>query len=308
LNSKFSYMLLGLFVLGLGAALIASILWLSTGGLTRPDYDYYLVYTQESVTGLSVDSRVTYKGVEVGKVADISLSPRHPEVVRLLLKIRKGTPIKTDTVAMLQMQGLTGLSTIDLSGGSAKSPLLEAAPGQPYPVIESEPSLFGRLEDVVKQLVGRVSLIADRLNEILSPENQRRLSGTLENMEKISGEVAGHSDELGKALEDLSATLKDVRTAGRGLPELIAQFRSTASTIEATAREIERAGTTVRKQAVAGGERLARLESSTLPDARATLDALREAADNLRRMSEKLQRDPSILMYGAPPPRRGPGE
>ena len=73
-------------------------------------------------------------------------------------------------------------------------------------------------------------------------------------------------------------------------------------------REIERTGATVREQVVAGGKTLARFESGALPDTRATIETLREAADNLRRMSEKLERDPSVLMYGSPPPRPGPGE
>jgi len=35
---------------------------------------------------------------------------------------------------------------------------------------------------------------------------------------------------------------------------------------------------------------------------------LRQAAENLRRFSEELERHPEILLRGAPQPRPGPGE
>lgn len=308
MNSRFSYTLLGLFVIGLGAALVAGILWLSTGGLIRPDYQRYLVYTQESVTGLSVDSRVTYKGVDVGQVAEMAISRNRPDVVRLVLEIREDTPISEDTVARLEMQGLTGLSTINLSGSSADSPPLEKAPGEPYPVIPSKPSLYGQLDDVVNTLVETISETAERINRLLSDDNRRRFENTLAHMERISGEYAERSERLGQAVEDLAGALGNVRTASAEVPELIERFQATATAVEKMAREIERAGSTVRQQAASSGDMLERFEASTLPATRATLEALRAAAGNLRRMSEELQRDPSVLLYGSPPRRPGPGE
>lgn len=308
MNSRFSYTLLGLFVIALGAALVGGVLWLSTGGLIRPDYNRYLVYTQESVTGLSVDSRVTYKGVDVGQVAEMAISPEHPEVVRLVLEIREDTPIREDTVARLQMQGLTGLSTINLSGSSADSLPLKPTPGESYPVIPSERSLYGQLDQMARTLVGTISETADRINRLLSEENRRRFENTLAHMERISGEFAERSDRLGQAVEDLAATLGSIRAASGEVPELVERFQATAAAVEAMSREIERAGATVRQQAASGGDMLERFEDVTLPATRATLEALHAAAGNLRRMSEELQRDPSVLIYGAPPQRRGPGE
>ena len=84
MTPKSSYVLVGLFVLLLGIAMIAGILWLSTGGPPE-EHDFYLSYMTESVSGLNVDAPVTYKGVDVGRVRDIRLNPENPEEVRLLL-------------------------------------------------------------------------------------------------------------------------------------------------------------------------------------------------------------------------------
>ena len=103
----------------------------------RDAYDRYYAFMRESVAGLSVNSTVKYRGVDVGRVKEIALSPENPEEVRLVLDIDRGTPIKTDTIAVLETQGLTGLATLNLTGGSRDAPPLQATEGQEYPVIKT---------------------------------------------------------------------------------------------------------------------------------------------------------------------------
>ena len=117
MKARTSYVLVGLFVLTLGVVLIAAILWLTTGGPPK-DYDFYLVYMTESVTGLNLDAPVKYKGVNRGRVREIELDPNDPERVRVLLVVQKGTPINSATKATLEYQGLTGIASINLVGGS----------------------------------------------------------------------------------------------------------------------------------------------------------------------------------------------
>ena len=53
--SKSSYAVTGVFVLVLGVVFIWGVLWISSGG--RPlDFDRYLIYMTDSVSGLNVDA------------------------------------------------------------------------------------------------------------------------------------------------------------------------------------------------------------------------------------------------------------
>src|SRR4029077_1469590 len=115
-TSKKTYIRIGLFVVVLTTALIWGTLWLSAGGAPG-EFDFYTTYMNESVSGLSPDAALTYRGVNVGKVREITIDPNNPNRVRLLLQVKHGVPIKQDTEATLAMQGLTGLATIDLLGG-----------------------------------------------------------------------------------------------------------------------------------------------------------------------------------------------
>ncbi len=307
MNAKVNYILVGLFVLGLGAAFIGALLWLSAGGPGK-HYDHYVVYMTESVSGLSKDAAVKYRGVDVGRVRDISLDPTNPERVRLLLDIEEGTPIKVDTVATLETQGLTGLASINLSGGSKDAAPLTPKNGQEYAVIPSRPSLLGRLDQSVSKLIENLTETSNRLNHLLDHGNQKAVSNTLKHFETISRGLAAKMQTVSAAMDDFAATMRNVRVASGDLPKLMAQAREGAAALKNMADQLAATGVALRKRVNASGDRVQKFANETLPQAQATVEELRLAAENLRRMSEQLERNPSILIYGAPKPAPGPGE
>ena len=50
------------------------------------------------------------------------------------------TPVKTDTKARLELQGLTGVAAIALTGGAETTPALVPGPDGEPPTINAEPS------------------------------------------------------------------------------------------------------------------------------------------------------------------------
>ncbi|MCS6896850.1 MAG: MlaD family protein, partial [Nitrospira sp.] len=194
MEPKVNYILVGSFVAILGAAALIGVLWLGKMDY-RGAYDRYEAYFRESVAGLSEDSTVKYRGVDVGRVRSISLNPDNPEEVRLILDIARGTPIKTDTVAVLETQGLTGLATINLTGGSRDAPPLVAQEGQPYPVIKTGPSpLFFRLDEAISRLLSDKGLtnllaslesLAKGASETLDEENRQAVKRTIKELSEI---------------------------------------------------------------------------------------------------------------------------
>ncbi|MFA7618141.1 MAG: MlaD family protein [Thiohalomonadaceae bacterium] len=285
MDTRLNYIFIGLFVLVLGAAFIFGVLWLSTGDV-RVSYQRYLVYTSESVSGLSIDSAVRYRGVHVGHVAAMGFAPGDPSRVRLVLEIREGTPVKADTVATLEIQGLTGLMSINLTGGSAAAaPPPTGAEG--LPVIRSRPSTFAQLEEKVIVLLDRITLASERLGALLDEPNRSALTRTLAQLEQLT---------------------QSVRAASDGVPQLVAQMRDSAAGIEAMAGQIGSASVSMRREVELSGRELRRFMGDTLPEAGAVVEELRETASNLRRASEIIERDPSVLLYGGPTPAAGPGE
>jgi phospholipid/cholesterol/gamma-HCH transport system substrate-binding protein len=307
MKAQGSDILVGLFVLALGGALVAGILWLSSGRLGQV-YDEYVVYMEESVSGLRPDSTVNYYGVSVGRVRDIQLGTSHPRRVRLLLQLDAGTPVKQDTVATLETQGLTGLAYINLRGGSADAPLLTAPEGEQWPVIASEPSIWGRLDQSLAELADNMIEGSAKLNRLLSDENQTLITQSLRALMSLTAELAGRTTDLTQAIQDLGETLHHSKLASARLPELAQRFSDTAEALQAMTEEISRSASSVRQTVASGGQDFRDMTARTGARLQYTLDEMRLAAEQFRHLGEQLERDPQVLLRGQAPPPPGPGE
>ena len=146
METQSNYTLIGLFVVALASAVVILSLWL-VGETGRGETETYLVYVEESVSGLEPNSRVRMQGVPVGYVQSIALDARDPERVRVRVELAAGTPVRTDTVATLRNEGLTGLLRLELTSGSPDAEPLGQREDEPFPVISYRPSLLANLED-----------------------------------------------------------------------------------------------------------------------------------------------------------------
>lgn len=221
MEEKVNFAVVGVFVLVLSAAFIGGILWLSSGKSYRTSYDIYRIYMTESVAGLNQNAPVRYRGVVVGRVQKIALAPGNVEQVQVTLAIERGTPVKTDTEAILQTQGLTGIAYVELQGGSRDAPALQAQAGEPYPVIETGPSLRLRLEDSLVD-AARVLKNAAHFSEEL-PQLSQRIHRSAEIFDKMSNDLARAGSSA--SVKFTGETLPEVRQLVMELREVTASLR-----------------------------------------------------------------------------------
>lgn len=314
MKPKTSFVLVGLFVLLLSTALVAAILWLTTGGPPK-DYDFYVTYFTESVSGLSLDAPVKYKGVNVGRVRELGLDPGNPERVRVKMVVLEGTPVKSDTVAELAAQGLTGIMHVNLTGGSRETPNLTPPQGSDTAEIPSRPSLLGRLDDGATDLLGSLLEVSGRINVLLNDDNLESVGSVLTNGAVLTEQLSLRARETEALLAEASEALHSIRIAADALPQLVAQFSETAGALEAMATSLSAASETLQSSSVdlsntiaASGSDMRRFTSTALPEATRTVNELRQTAQSLRRISESIEADPSQLVFGAPERKPGPGE
>ena len=185
MDSKVNFTLVGVFLFTFILALIGFTFWLGKYGMESEKLDYYKVYLEESIPGLNVESSIKYKGLHVGVVKDININPNNSEQIEILLEVFGNTPIKKDTTAMLESQGITGLKYIDLVGGSQDSELLKSDNNNDIPVIESKQSFFGSLGDSTKDITQNVNILLTKLNILFSKVNIEKVSNMIDNTEKL---------------------------------------------------------------------------------------------------------------------------
>jgi len=306
LETKVNHTIVGLFVVLLSTALVAGILWLSGSAEYRKKYDIYLAYMSESVSGLNLNAPVKYRGVEVGRVKSISLD--QGERVRLELEIERGTPIKENTIAVLRVQGLTGIAQVELAGNNLDAPPLKAKPGEEYPVIKTGPSLLTRLDTAVTDLLSSLNRVSTSINSVLDEDNRRAFKQLVADMATLSGTLAAHKGSIDTTLQGMARTADNTAKASAELPRLMERVAKSADSLGKMAGDASRASASVRKTmgGVDGG--MAQLTDTVVPELDRTLSEMRELSTSFKRLSEEVGSNPNILLLGKQPAAPGPGE
>ena len=303
-----NYALVGAFVLLLGAVLIGGVLWIASGGTLQKKYDLYLAIEEESVAGLNLNAPVKYLGVEVGKVSDIHLDPTNPQRVRLTFAIERGTPIKTDTVAVLKTQGLTGIAYVELAGGGQDAPPLQASPPEPYPVIRTKPSLSARLENVLTTVLAKLDRTSSNIDALLSAENRAALKSALADVASVARTIAARKDVIDAGIVNAARTADNSARATARIGPIVDRIGRAADAVEKMGNDVSLAGASSAKTVAAVGADAQRFAADAVPEIQRLLGELNDLSTSLRRLSEQTARDPAGLLRGRGPVPEGPGE
>jgi phospholipid/cholesterol/gamma-HCH transport system substrate-binding protein len=303
-----NHAVVGAFVLALGSMMVALALWLAAGGALQKNHEIYLAWSDESVSGLNVDAPVKLNGVDVGHVRSIVLDPANPKRVRLLFAIERGTPIRSDTVAMLRTQGLTGIAYVELSGGSLQAGPLRASGSEPYPVIPTRPSLGARLENVLGSALSKLDRTSDNIDAVLSDANRAALTSALTDIAAVARTLAARNDTLDQGLADAARTFDHAARASAQVGPLIERLARSAEAVEKLGVEGALASRSAAEVIGRAGGDVQRLTGEALPELQRLAVDLQALSGALQRLTEQTERDPAGPLFGRSPPTAGPGE
>ncbi|MDR2076981.1 MAG: MlaD family protein [Desulfovibrio sp.] len=223
-----NYLAVGIFTLGTLLAGILFTLWIARQDDTpMVSYD---IHMRENVVGLVPNSDVLFNGVRVGTVSRIKISDSDPAEVNIRVLIAADTPVREDSFANLVPRGVTGLSLVSISGGSADSPRQQVPPGQ-VGVIKTTPSALDSVMQNFPQTLAAANEVLKRFSDLLSPENIDALSLTLASMSALSSTLAKNTDSLdallrnlGKAGDKFFSLMETANRAMTGMESTLRQF------------------------------------------------------------------------------------
>lgn len=308
METRANHVWVGAITLLLLAAAAVFFVWLAR--LSDRENKEYDIFFEQSVGGVAEGSVVTYSGVPVGQVTDISIWERDPEFVKVRIRVEDKTPIHVGTEASVSAS-FTGVSNISLGGGRSNLPLISCDTTdcpEGVPVIPPAPGAIGEILASAPLLLERLATLTERLTRVLDDENQDSISGILRNTDAISRELARTSPEIEQTLNELQGTLnqstatlaafEDTLVSVDALVEqdgaaLSADLRSTLASAREAAAALE---TTLQNV-----EPLTRqLNEDTLPAATATMRDLRATSQNLRNMTERLENEGAGSLLSGP--------
>src|SRR5215472_5811067 len=305
METRAHYVAVGAFVLAVIVLGFVAVLSLGKVEFAQ-DLKRYYIFFKGSVVGLSKGSVVQYNGITVGRVVDVRVDPDDLEKIHVTVEIDQNlVPIKTDARAFVDTNLLSGIATIQIRGGTRDAKELEPEPGHRYPVIAAGSSVFQRVSEAGPQLLDRLTVAADNLNDLLSDENRKAVSDTLRNLRTITEAFVAPSREVSELVGNANRTVLQMTALldhidhgfnGKGglkdeAAQALANFDRLAKNLVDTNRQLQQ----VLQENRSG---LREFTQSTLTQVSNLVTDTQRFIAGLSRFVASVERDPARLLFG----------
>jgi phospholipid/cholesterol/gamma-HCH transport system substrate-binding protein len=299
-----NYALVGAISLALFMGLVIFVVWLAKLSFTR-DYDLYDILFIGPVRGLSEGGEVHFNGIKVGEVSRIELDKSDPNRVIARARVTSDVPIKVDSYATLEPQGITGVNYVQITAGSPNKELLkDTVKNGKVPVLRSQRSALSDLLEGGGTVLTRTIEALDRVNRVLSDKNIKTFSASLSDVQAVTAELRERKEIIAdaqKALQSIDATAQSITELSKSANGLV------DGDAKRTMKELGDAATELKGAAKDARGMVSKLEGPTsdfattgLPQLSAAIVTLQSAAESLDRLVADVEQNPRGVV-GKPP-------
>ncbi len=304
METRSNHVLVGTVVLLLLAGLLLFTVWLA--GLSNKAAKCFDIYFSQGVSGLAKGTAVTFSGVPVGAIEQISLLPERPEFVWVKIKVDAATPVLQGTTAQIKGVGFTGVSEIQLDGAVKGSRPIEQVGPQGCPVIPSSSGGLGALLNSAPELIDRIQRLTERMTELLSDQNQNSIADILENVDTTTRVLAERAPDLADAMQDARIAAREAGIAAQRVGVLAEdtsrlvneQGKPAAEDLRKTIASAQSAADNLDALIADARPGIQNLTKSTLPEANRLVRDLRDLTGSLSQFSDRLNNDGALGVLG----------
>jgi phospholipid/cholesterol/gamma-HCH transport system substrate-binding protein len=304
METRSNYVLVGSVVLTLLVALGLFIVWIA--GLSGEKRRCFDIYFAQGVGGLNKGTGVTFSGVPVGQITEISLLPERPEFVWVRIEVDDKTPVLQGTTAQIKGVGFTGVSEIQLDGAvRGARPLTQIGP-QGCPVIPASQGGLGALLNSAPELIDRIQRLTERLTELLSDRNQNAIADILDNVDRTTKVLADRAPDLADAIGDARIAARNAGIAAQHVGELAdstnrlvnEQGKPAAEELRKALAGVERATNNLDAMISDARPGIQNFSKNTLPEANRMVRDLRELSESLRSLTDRVDQGGAASALG----------
>ena len=229
METRANYVMIGLFTLGVIAAGFLFVLW-AAGRDSRALVPYRIMFSG-SVSGLSRGSFVLYNGLKIGEVTSIALSSSDPGKVIAWVSVDSKTPINDDTRARLEFQGLTGVASIQMTGGNPESKRLLVTDVDNPPLITADRSDFQDLLENAQRLSKRADDVLTNMDKLFA-DSEQPMAETMRNIQSFSRSLANYPGSLSKILGSTESAAQSIADVSNKAGDLMARLNTSAARLD----------------------------------------------------------------------------
>lgn len=288
METRANTIIIGIFAIGMIIAAFVFVIWLGQIQLSR-EFTTYEVHFRGSVSGLSVASDVRYNGIKVGDVKGIYLDDKDPNLVLVLLEVEATTPVKTDTIAQMAFLGVTGVSFIELTGGSVGGIALVPKQGSNYAVIQSRRSPIQELVESAPNIVAQSNMLLLQGAKLLSDDNIDRFTTVLSDLQIVVSAIAKRDGEIGELIAHAASTSEKLDAMAEDFPTMASEIIAAAQSIDTFAI----AANTLLDENRAS---ITQFSTQGLGELNSLLAEARLTIATLERLAAEIEEDPTVLL------------
>ncbi|UDF29218.1 UNVERIFIED_ORG: MCE family protein [Roseateles sp. XES5] len=213
METKANYALVGFFTVLVMAAAFVFVYWMSQYG-RGGEMAQLAIRIPGSANGLSVGSPVRFNGIPVGSVRSLAIDKKDPKFSIAMTEVSTGAPVKQNTQAVLEVQGLTGAAYIELGGGNPADPniLREAFDNETIATLTAEQSSVTNILSTADKILKRADTAITDIQGFVA-DARGPLTNTIRNAEQFSGSLARNGENIDEFLQsvgELSTTFKNL--------------------------------------------------------------------------------------------------
>jgi phospholipid/cholesterol/gamma-HCH transport system substrate-binding protein len=289
MENKAHALMAGIFTIALLAAAVLIAIWFNRDRVERVPYE---IATKLSIPGLNPQAAVRYRGLDVGRVDEISFDPKVPGQILVHISVNPDTPITKSTYGTLGYQGVTGIAYVQLDDDGTNPVKVPSSRNQ-VARIEMRPSLLDNLQNKGLAILQQTEELTKRANALLAPENQKAMLAAFDNVSTAATEIAAIPRQLQPVLAKLPALTAEAQLSLASISKLSNRLQARDGPVDKFSGAAEQVGAMADK-----------MELEVVPlvrDARTTMRLLDRTLDNLNER-------PQSILFGAGKVVPGPGE
>ncbi|MCZ6132417.1 MlaD family protein [Campylobacter ureolyticus] len=300
MENKNSFTIVGIFTTLVGILVICFIWWMTTRSDSNVHYTTYYIHTKELPNGLKEGSSVKYIGVPAGYVKDIHFAQGSDYgVIEIAIDVQNDFPIKKNSIATTEIQGISGLTTLNLSKGDG-----ENFSKNEKPILYLDKSFLSKFNSEAKAITTGVSDAIKKVNSVLDDENLQNLKQTLSSINSITSNLSNAENfaklnSILKSLDEILAKIdkSDIDESLKNFNELVKNADNFAKNANKTALNLNKTLNLINSDLKNGNYDIKEILSPTLHETSLTLIELKKLLREFQNALFRLEDDPYDFFF-----------
>jgi len=304
METKANHLIIGAFVLAVLVGGFGFVYWMQNFGTGSAAKRYTIVF-EGGVSGLSTASKVLFNGIRVGQVQRMQLHATDSRLVLVEVSVAGVTPVRTNSRARIESQGLTGGSAIQLTPGTPDAPLLVASAEGEIPIIKADRASSQSLFDAAPEVMGNANALLVRLNDMIA-DNQDSIRNTITNIESFSTMLDSRKGDIDSIIRDTKSLTSQIRGVADKIEKSVDNFskymtddgQSFLAQAQEAAQAFRDLAQKLDKSLGDSADGMTRFAKDGLKEFELFMREGRQAARSLDRVLEQIEKNPQSFLFG----------